>query len=755
MLGKVRSLVTGGEPVSRELRQLFKDWPDGQEETAKLFEAFVTKGQRATELAALTPAQGQAWLGRLTDYHWSERLEALVKQPQKMTAKQWLRLGQALTRAPSRQPAPAPAPDAPEWLSQLQLHRAHAADHHEVWQPDFLAQVLAAADSPDPARAALAAFWHSFDLAKSWMGSPLRFWRYHGREPAARAWVDYVAANIDTAAATLAETSATARAEALRWLALYPDLNPPLAPLLAGFAADQTKTIRELALDLIIELSPPLRTQTLASALERSQPAALPALADRIARLGEEGRRLIEGALGQGGKRDQQLRAVLDRLALASQPPPSAPLPDAAAAGWQLPPLPPTRPVPEPATIIPAMEAALAKEIAAVEKLSGTWWKEHLASLRKIDRATLTQLVNYLGQATDRPPKGLDALPSSLARFVPQFPLAGVVRFCVNRHGKSLKIWELRRLAGYDHDLRAVAEALAQAGVANPVGLTADLAFGYGELRKTPPRHVWPFFALHPERLEQALGVTPNRTNDPDQETATALEIAAMFPSPLPSLVPVLAELATGGKKRFRRAAQDLLRTWPTAVELATQNLASPSQELRAGAAAWLARIGQPAAVEPLRQALAKEKREPVQAALLSALAALGEDISQHLTPAALAHAAAKGLTSKRPASMDWFPLDALPQCRWADGQTVEPAIIQWWAVLADKLKDPSGAGLIPLYVGLLDKASREELGRFALEAWIAHDTAHPSDEESRAYAAAEAPATWQSNQDSAKKWPK
>ncbi|MDR1151668.1 MAG: DUF4132 domain-containing protein, partial [Bifidobacteriaceae bacterium] len=188
----------------------------------------------------------------------------------------------------------------------------------------------------------------------------------------------------------------------------------------------------------------------------------------------------------------------------------------------------------------------------------------------------------------------------------------------------------------------------------------------------------------------------------------------------------------TGTGRRFRRAAQEILTRHPSAVRLAAQALTSARQEVRAAAADWLGRIGGSEGIEPLRAALRVEKREPVQAAMLGALSVLGDDIGQHLTPEALGRAAATGLARIRPPSLDWFVFEALPECRWRDGAPVDPQILRWWVVLADKLKDPAGAGLIPIYVSLLDRPSQEALGAFVLDVWVARDTAHPGDAEAR-----------------------
>ncbi|MDR1266010.1 MAG: DUF4132 domain-containing protein [Propionibacteriaceae bacterium] len=407
------------------------------------------------------------------------------------------------------------------------------------------------------------------------------------------------------------------------------------------------------------------------------------------------------------------------------------------ASGLTLPPITPLSPGPEPPLIVPAMEVVLAQKVAAAEReraeRPNVWWRHELDQICLVDRSQLVQLVDYLNLKTDQPP-AFPGLAHLFAQFMARFPLAGVARAYRAPTSRDLP-WELSQLKLRDEDLRTVFRVLATTNLPDPVDETAQLAAWM--IGRLSPQHVWPFFAQHPLWLEQALGLVPNPrpAYKHDSELRLALRILAMFPAPPPELLPVLVEWAVGPRRRHRRQAQAVLEVWPGAVDLAAQRLTAPEQEVRANAAAWLGRLGDPGAVEALSRAWSKEKREPVQAAILAALSALGQDIAQYLTSEVLGRAAVKGLAGRFPADFGWFPLDGLPSCRWATGGPVDPVIIRWWAVLADKLKDPMGAGLIPIYVGLLDQSSREALGRFALEAWTAQDTIRPSDEDCRRHA--------------------
>jgi hypothetical protein len=321
-------------------------------------------------------------------------------------------------------------------------------------------------------------------------------------------------------------------------------------------------------------------------------------------------------------------------------------------------------------------------------------------------------------------------------------------------------VWPLRPYLDQATDLRQVHDGLARAGVPNVDEQVRDMVFQTwwgGEA--LAPSVVWPYFAERTEVLDRYLGTEEPYRNG----TGIALRLLREFPAVPSSLLPRLTVLALGTGKTHRRAAQEVLEAHAGARNLAEQALADPKAEVRASAAAWLARIGDSAAVPALRAALEKERREAARATLLSALETLGDDISADLAPAVLAAEAAKGLRSKLPASLGWFPFDQLPEVRWAgsagesageQGAVVPRDVVRWWVVLATKLKAPSGEGLIARYVGLLDAASQAALGSFVLRAWVAQDTRGPSVESSRAFADRHAQTNWTNLQASIKRYP-
>ncbi|MFD6141857.1 DUF4132 domain-containing protein [Promicromonospora sp. NPDC060271] len=336
------------------------------------------------------------------------------------------------------------------------------------------------------------------------------------------------------------------------------------------------------------------------------------------------------------------------------------------------------------------------------------------------------------------------------------------IRVLALRDGEAQRnfVWALRPYLDQATDLRQVHDGLVRAGVPNVDEQVRDMVFQTwwgGEA--LAPSVVWPYFAERTDVLDRHLG-----TDEPYRNgTGTALRLLRDFPAVPPSLLPRLTALALGTGKTHRRAAQEVLEAHAGARNLAEQALADPKAEVRASAAAWLARIGDPAAVPALRAALKKERREAARATLLSALETLGDDITADLAPAVLEAEATKGLRGKLPASLDWFPFDQLPEVRWA-GSAGQPAggpgavvprdVVRWWVVLATKLKAPSGEGLIARYVGLLDAASQAALGSFVLRAWVAQDTRGPSVEDSRAFADRHAQTNWTNLQASIKRYP-
>jgi hypothetical protein len=242
------------------------------------------------------------------------------------------------------------------------------------------------------------------------------------------------------------------------------------------------------------------------------------------------------------------------------------------------------------------------------------------------------------------------------------------------------------------------------------------------------------YFLERLELIEEALGLRP-KSGEHELSEKAALQLLAWLPKVPQRLLRPLLDLALGPGKQLRAPARKLLATAAGIDDAIVARLADAKKEIRATAAEWIGERGMKAALPALKTALKKEKSEEGRAALLTALARLGEDISDHFSQKALTAEAEKGLAKTPATSLDWFPFAALPSLKWETGKLVDPLVVKWWIVLADKLKDPAGNALFELY---LDRLKTEDAGRFGLfllQAFIERDTTTCGEEEALAYA--------------------
>ena len=259
------------------------------------------------------------------------------------------------------------------------------------------------------------------------------------------------------------------------------------------------------------------------------------------------------------------------------------------------------------------------------------------------------------------------------------------------------------------------------------------------------PHSVWPWALANPDLVVERLRDT--------RLAAQALQALEHMPTVPEQILPTLVQIAIGPSTVNRPLARRIVARHaragavggpggpdgagadsPRVGDLAARALTGGAKQ-REAAAQWLAELADPTAVVALRGALAKETSPRPRAALLGALAACDERAAELVAPRALEAEAERGLKRRPPTSLAWFDADALPALRWADGTAVDPRVVRWWVVLADRLKDPSGHGMFELYLDRLDAADAAALGSHVLRAWIAQDTIRPPEEESRAHA--------------------
>jgi hypothetical protein len=251
---------------------------------------------------------------------------------------------------------------------------------------------------------------------------------------------------------------------------------------------------------------------------------------------------------------------------------------------------------------------------------------------------------------------------------------------------------------------------------------------------------LWPLVAEHLAMIDAALGLIPAPL-DARSGRLSALTLLSLLPAPPRRHLPALMDLAVKGRGGEPRLARRLLSAAPDLQPLLTALLGCGDPASRRGAAGWLGERGERSAVPVLRGALAVERVDTVRAALLGALAALGEGSSAEFDEERLLAQARGRFAHARSRVGRLLPLAHLPPLNWADGRPVPPDLVRGWIVLADRLQDPGGNAFLDRLLGALDPDSAARLGQLVLAAFIAHDTRRVSEEEAHGWAAREADA--------------
>lgn len=256
------------------------------------------------------------------------------------------------------------------------------------------------------------------------------------------------------------------------------------------------------------------------------------------------------------------------------------------------------------------------------------------------------------------------------------------------------------------------------------------------------PEAVWPLFVQFPEHFRKAiLGAVDRYVVDTGK---VALRVAAMMPRLPREIEEALWSLALGPQKSSRPAAQKALHRVNNPLPRVLNAIVDGKQDIRIAGAEMAGLLSDPAAVEPLKKALKKEKQELVKGAFLQAIEKLGGDVQEFLGREKQLEEAAKGLEKKWPAGMDWFPIDNLPTVRWSeDGEPVDEKIVKWWVVRSIKLKQPACGPVLKRSLDACHPSDRVALANFVLSAWISHDTRLPAHDDMVAKATKEAQRHW------------
>lgn len=662
-----------------------------------------------------------------------------------------VRLGRVLAAVVGEQVTPE---DAPQWLCLLMYDGLTSWDADERWTPWLLVDLARAGGVPEHEAAPLVVRI-LLEQATSRTGT-LR--------TALVEYADLLAQVLDSLSLWGARKFVECAERDL----------PRHGELVAALAIDPREQVRAAAREHLASLGGAEELRLLAPHLATAPLDRVGGLLARVSSLPDgldavrEAHEAVEGVRGQT-VRARALRQTLERAAalLAED-----------RADEVEPRIPPFEPEPDRTVGDDYVAAAgalldhLIEKAAEQARTAAADWQTRqadsdLAYLRTITDAELRAAVRLMNDDAYRVgvwADGKDGRPSRAtvswlvrqAVRLPATPLVTRVRLLLAYHGDPKQAsWWLDTAAPELGDLRALAQAFDRCGVADSEQVIDDLVFEQNQESGWPASsEIWPYFAEHPDLLVQRLTPTHDDTRW-DFALDRVLGILREFPVAPTAVLPRLGELALSAGKVRRAEAQEILRSHPGARRLAEQGLGEKKAEIRASAAAWLARIGDPAAAPALRELLTRERNEAVRAALLSALEALGDDISADIAPEVLLAEATRGLAGQIPYELEhWFPFGQLPEARWADDGVVPPEVLRWWVVLACKLKDPDGEGLFARYLSMLHPISRRELGAFVLSAWVARDTIHPTVEESRAHADALAQDRFDTYQRMAQQYP-
>ena len=483
--------------------------------------------------------------------------------------------------------------------------------------------------------------------------------------------------------------------------------------LLAVLAVDASRELRREAVEVLRGVDPTARGAAAASALANAPASRAVELVELLASADDDDADLLDEARrANPGLAGLIARTRARRDALVGEGDEEAPI--------EVPPF-------APLDIGPGAAPAGAELRAALDRDAerGGAGRPRTGADRVTD-ADLDALVAAAdGESRDRPDMLERYALTWIMEHAPSLTLAHVLRLQAVRNKPYGYRDALDHRADPGADPRALSDLIARVV---PGDEGAAVALEVWAFESADPRVSWPWFAERPGLLREALG-------RPDS-AARALEILGAMPRLPAGLPAVVAGIAVGDSKVNRPLAQGVLRSHPRVRVLAEQALGEGRAQVRASAAAWVGSLGQGASVPALTAAVRKEKKDVVRAALLAALGECGGDLGEFLSPGALGAEAARGLKSKTPASLAaWFDFDSLPAVHWADGTEVDPAVIRWWVVLADRLKNPNGRGIIALYLSLLEPADAAALAARVVRAWIARDTRRPDPEESRAHA--------------------
>ncbi len=253
------------------------------------------------------------------------------------------------------------------------------------------------------------------------------------------------------------------------------------------------------------------------------------------------------------------------------------------------------------------------------------------------------------------------------------------------------------------------------------------------EIDDLPKQALWPLVAESFDMLDEAFGLTPS--DELRNTRGRAMLFLRLLPKTPQRYFGPLLEIATGTAKTGRASAREML-AGAAGLEGRIISLVDDSrQDVRAGAAEWIADLGMESAIPALKKRLKKEKSDLARAAILTALSKLGVELDDYIGPKALQAEAERVLKRAKFDKIDWLFQSPLPELKYRGGRKVPPEVIKAWLFLANKLKQPGGNKLFDIYMDQLAPEDGAQLSTWIFNSWVNYDTARPSHEEANAYA--------------------
>jgi len=780
IVGKIVGTMSGA--FGGELERFFAALDKADPGLARKVAHYVSSGEGGSVLATLgTPAAAAAWRDQAYTYRRSTPATALLGAD---ADAQLVRYGEALALL-----APLPANShwgafgtkiAPDWL------RLAISSDHGNGRGNALCGIARIQRLAEQGGASTPAILDI--LTHPGPGVPYGTQHSFDRFSGAAAWL------ADNAAAVIAGQAgldAPGRVELAQAIGRF-SLTGPYLGLLIDYGLSSAKTVRAAATKALTAAP----RDRLADALAERWPAASPGTRAELvtlalAALGTDAGPLL--ARWQADETDKRPREALERalanVALTGESAPDAGASDGAyvALDGSTVELPPHGPPPGPGRIPdavhdllrPSIQSYNAKLLALREanKAEKNHWSRHHAPINDADIAAFRRDAESTAgiDRSNYQRRGIAALQWGES-FI-KFDTAGVSAFYAHpavtvRHLLAIvrhdAHWGLLAFFG-DHFAHAAARAFRER-MKTPEDMLAAIDMWVAMGGKAPaldylqvqwqaslatidPAIFWPHVAESFDLIDEALGLRP-QTHQPALHASNALDLLALLPKvPQRYLLPLMT-IATGTQKAQRLQARALLAGAATIDAAIAGLLGDGRQETRAGGADWLAARGTRSAIPALRKALGKEKSDVARAAIITALERLGDDVSDCFDTAGLLAEAEAGLAKTSAKGLEWFPFDHLPRLAWREGTAIDPRIVRWWVVLANKLKQPGGNALLDLWLDRITPDGARQLSLFVLRSWIGHDTHRPDDAEGNAYALAHVDATLQSNRQAVKRYP-